>query len=81
MTYKILSTRTTPDGALFVSVEYNIDGQIYNTEVVTSLPSDINVIIESIKNFAKSEKYRIDALANLPILEASLPLNIETTIE
>jgi hypothetical protein len=81
MTYKILSTRTTPDGALFVSVEYNIDGQIYTTEVVTSLPSDVNVIIESIKNFARSEKYRIDALAKLPILEASLPLNIETTIE
>ena len=81
MTYKILSTRTTPEGAFFVSVEYNIDGQLYTTEVVTSLPSSIDVIIESIKNFARSEKYRIDALANLPTLEALLPLNQEITIE
>ena len=81
MTYKILSTRTTPDGAFFTSVEYNINGQIYITEVVTNLPTNIDTIVESIKNFAKSEKYRIDALANLPTIEAALPLNIETEID
>jgi|LakMenEpi03Aug12_release.lakeMendotaPanAssembly.Ray.scaffolds.fasta_scaffold421369_1 hypothetical protein len=81
MTYKILSTRTTPDGAFFTSVEYNIDGQIYTTEVVTNLPNSTDVIVESIKNFARSEKYRMDALANLPTIEAALPLNIETGID
>jgi hypothetical protein len=81
MTYKILSSRTTTDGAFFTSVEYNINGQIYTTEVVTNLPNSTDVIIESIKNFARSEKYRIDALANLPTIQAALPLNIETEIE
>ena len=81
MTYKILSSRTTPDGAFFTNVEFNIDGQLYNTEVVTNLPINTNVIIESIKNFAKSEKYRIDALANLPAIQAALILNIETEID
>jgi hypothetical protein len=81
MTYKILSTRITPDGALFTSVEYNIDGQIYTTEVVTNLPTSTDVIVESIKNFAKSEKYRIDALANLPTIQAAIPLDIETEID
>lgn len=81
MTYKILSTRTTPDGAFFTSVEYNIDGQLYTTEVVTNLPTNTDVIVESIKNFARSEKYRIDALANLPTIQAALPLDIETEIE
>jgi hypothetical protein len=81
MTYTIISTRITPDGAFFTSVEYNIDGQLYTTEVVTNLPTSTDVIVEAIKSFAKSEKYKIDALANLPAIEAALPLNIETEIE
>jgi len=81
MTYKILSSRTTTDGAFFTSVEYNIDGQLYTTEVVTNLPTSTDVIIESIKNFAKSEKFKKDALLNLPTLQAELPLNVETEID
>jgi hypothetical protein len=81
MTYKILSSRTTPDGAFFTSVEYNIDGQMYTTEVVTNLPTSTDTIVESIKNFARSEKYRIDALANLPTIQAALVLNVETEID
>jgi hypothetical protein len=81
MTYKNLSTRTTPDGVLFVTVEYNFGDEIYTAEVPIPVPSDEQRIIEGIINHGKSEKWRRDAIANLPNLAASLPLNQEITIE
>ena len=81
MTYKILSTRTTPDGVLFVTVEYNFDGGVYTSEIPIAVPSDEQQIIDGIINHGKSEKWRRDAIANLPNLAASLPLNQEIVIE
>jgi hypothetical protein len=81
MTYKILSTRTTPDGSLFLNSEFNIDGEIHINEVVVSLTTDPQVAIQALVNYASSYKWKKDALANLPNVVAALPLNIETTIE
>jgi hypothetical protein len=81
MTYKTLSTRTTPDGAFFATVEYNIDGVIHTAEIAISLPTEEQQIIDTIVNYAKNEKWKKDAIANLPNLAASLPLNQEMTIE
>lgn len=81
MTYKILSSRTTPDGGFFTSVEYTIDGQLNTTEIATHFPTSDAVIVELIKNFVKSEKYKKDALANLPMIQAALVLNVETEID
>lgn len=81
MTYKITSTRSTPDGVLFVSVEYNFDGDIYNAEIPIPVPLNEQQITESIVNHGKSEQWRKEAIANLPNLVASLPLNQEIVIE
>ena len=81
MTYKTLFTRTTPDGAFFATVEYNIDGVIHTAEIAISLPTEEQQIIDTIVNYAKNEKWKKDAIANLPNLAASLPLNQEMTIE
>jgi len=81
MTYKILSSRTTPDGGFFTTIEYTIDGQLYTTEIATHFPTSTDTIVELIKNFVKSEKYKKDALAYLPTIQASLVLNIETEID
>ena len=81
MTYKTLSTRTTPDGAFYATVEYNIDDVIHTAEIVISLPTEEQQIIDTIINYAKNEKWRKDAIANLPNLVASIPLNQEIVIE
>lgn len=81
MTYKILSTRTTPDGVLFATVEYNFDGDIYMAEVPIPVPLNEQQITESIVNHGKSEQWRREAIANLPNIVASLPLNQEIVIE
>jgi hypothetical protein len=81
MTYKILSTRTTPDGSLFLNTEFNIDDEIHINEIVVSMPTDYQVALQAISNYAASYKWRKDALANLPSVVAAIPLNQETTIE
>jgi hypothetical protein len=81
MTYKILSTRTTPDGVLFATVEYNFDGEMYTSEIPIPVPMNEQQITESIVNHGKSEQWRRDAIANLPNIVASLPLNQEIVIE
>jgi hypothetical protein len=81
MTYKILSTRTTPDGSLFLNTEFNIDDEIHINEIVVSLPTDSQVALQAISNYAASYKWRKDALANLQNVVAAIPLNQETTIE
>jgi hypothetical protein len=81
MTYKILSSRITPDGGFFTTIEYTIDGQSNTTEIATHFPIGANAIVELIKSFVKSEKYKKDALAYLPTIQAELPLNIETEID
>ena len=81
MTYKIISTRTTPDGVLFANVEYNFDGDIYTSEIPIPVSSDEQQIIDGIKNHGKSEQWRREAIANLPNIVASLPLNQEIVIE
>jgi hypothetical protein len=81
MTYKILSSRTTPDGGFFTTIEYTIDGQLNTTEIATYFPTSTDTIVELIKNFVKSEKYKKDALAYLPTIQAALVLNIETEID
>jgi len=81
MTYKILSTRTTSDGAFYATVEFNIDGVIHTVEIAISLPTEEQQIIDTIINYAKNEKWKKDAIANLPNLAASIPLNQEIVIE
>jgi hypothetical protein len=81
MTYKILSTRTTPDGVLFANVEYNFDVEIYTSDIPIPVPLNEQQITESIVNHGKSEQWRRDAIANLPNIVASLPLNQEIVIE
>jgi hypothetical protein len=81
MTYKILSTRTTPDGTIFLNTEFNIDGEIHINEVVVSITTDPQVALQALANYASSYKWRKDALANLPNVVAALPLNQEITIE
>jgi hypothetical protein len=81
MTYKILSSRTTPDGTLFLNVEFNIDGEIHVNEIAVSLPSAAQEATQAIVNYANSYKWRKDALANLPNVISALPLNQEITIE
>lgn len=81
MTYKILSTRTTPDGVLFVTAEYNIDGNISSAEIAIHMPTEQQQIIDAIVNYAKNEKWKTDAIAKIPTLVSSLTLNQEVTIE
>jgi len=81
MTYKILSTRTTPDGVLFVTVEYSFNGEIYTSEIPISIPLNEQQVTDAIVNHGKSEKWRRDTIANLPNLAASLPLNQEIVVE
>jgi hypothetical protein len=81
MTYKILSSRITPDGGFFTSIEYTIDEQVYTTEISTHFPTSDTTIVELIKSFVKSEKYKKDALAYLPTIQEALVLNIETEID
>jgi len=81
MTYKIISTRTTPDGVLFATVEYKFDGDIYTAEIPIPVPLNDQQITESIVNHGKSEQWRREAIANLPNIVASLPLNQEIVIE
>jgi hypothetical protein len=81
MTYKILSTRTTPDGSLFLNTEFNIDGEIHVNEIAVSLPSSSQEALQALSNYANSYKWRKDALANLQNVVAALPLNQEITIE
>lgn len=81
MTYKILSTRTTPDGSLFLLTEFNIDEEVHINEVVVSIPTDAQAALQALANYAISYKWRRDSLANLPNVVASLPLNQEITIE
>jgi hypothetical protein len=81
MTYKILSIRTTPDGTIFLNTEFNIDGEIHINEVVVSIPTDPQVVLQTLANYAISYKWRRDALANLPNVVAALPLNQEIIIE
>ncbi len=79
--YKILSTRTTPDGVLFVNAELNIDGELHTVEIPIPTPSSEQDIKTAIYNYASSYKWRKDAIANIPNVIASLPLNQEITIE
>jgi hypothetical protein len=81
MTYKILSTRTTPDGSLFLNTMFNIDDEVHINEVVVSITTDPQVVLQALTNYAASYKWRKDALANLPNVVAALPLNQEITIE
>lgn len=81
MTYKILSTRTTPDGSLFLLTEFNIDDEVHINEVVVSIPTDAQAALQALANYAISYKWRKDAIANLPNVVAALPLNQEITIE
>jgi hypothetical protein len=78
--YKILSTRIA-DAVVFVTVEYNFDSDLYTVEIPISLPSNEQQIIDGIINHGTSEKWRRDAIANIPNVIASLPLNQEITIE
>lgn len=81
MTYKILSTRTTPDGGLFLNTEFNIDGEIHVNEIAVSLPSSSQDALSAVINYAKSYKWKKDALANLDSIVLLIPINQETTIE
>jgi hypothetical protein len=78
--YKILSTRIA-DAVVFVTVEYNFDSDLYTVEIPISLPSNEQQIIDGIINHGMSEKWKRDAIANIPNVIASLPLNQEITIE
>ncbi len=81
MTYKILSTRTTPDGGLFLNTEFNIDGEIHVNEIAVSLPSSSQDALSAVINYAKSYKWKKDAIANLESVVILLPVNEEITIE
>ena len=81
ITYKILSTRTTPDGVLFVNAELNIDDELHIAEIPVSTPSSEQDITTAISNYANNYKWRKDAIANIPNIIAVLPLNQEITIE